>query len=98
MPLAIAIHPDDNVATLVDPLNAGETAEVVLDARRLCVRASTGIRPGHKIALRDIPRGGPVVKFGQRIGSATKDIRAGDHVHVHNVVGFATDQTSGTGA
>ena len=90
MPLAIAIHPDDNVATLVDPLNAGETAEVVLDARRLRIRASMGVQSGHKIALRDIPQGGPVVKFGQRIGSAAEDIRTGDHVHVHNVSGFTT--------
>ncbi len=90
MSLAIAIHPDDNVATLVDPLNAGETAEVVLDARRLRVRASVDVQSGHKIALRDIPQGGPVVKFGQRIGSATEDIRTGDHVHVHNVSGFAS--------
>jgi altronate dehydratase len=93
MPLAIAIHPDDNVATLIDPVNAGDVAEVVLGAARSPIRASAPIRAGHKIALRDIPQGEPVIKFGQRIGVATSGIRAGDHVHVHNVAGFATSPT-----
>jgi len=92
MPLAIAIHPDDNVVTLIDPVNAGDVAEVLLGSSRSPIRASAPIRSGHKIALRDIPQGGPVIKFGQRIGVATSDIRAGDHVHIHNVAGFA--QTS----
>jgi (2R)-sulfolactate sulfo-lyase subunit alpha len=42
---------------------------------------------GHKIALRDIAEGEQVVKYGVVIGRATKAIRAGEHVHVHNVKG-----------
>ena len=40
---------------------------------------------GHKYALRDIPRGADVVKYGMPIGHATQDIPRGAHVHVHNL-------------
>ena len=43
---------------------------------------------GHKFALRPIPAGGPVVKYGETVGLATEDIAAGQHVHVHNVEGI----------
>lgn len=42
---------------------------------------------GHKVALREIARGEPVVKYGVVIGLATDDIRTGQHVHVHNLKG-----------
>lgn len=42
---------------------------------------------GHKIALRDIAQDEQVVKYGVPIGRATRPIRAGEHVHVHNVTG-----------
>ena len=40
---------------------------------------------GHKYALRDIAAGENVIKYGMPIGHATCAIRAGEHVHVHNV-------------
>ena len=40
---------------------------------------------GHKVALTDIPRGTPVLKYGEQIGLATHDIARGQHVHVHNI-------------
>lgn len=43
------------------------------------------VKVGHKIALRGIAKDSPVMKFGHVIGLATRDIKAGDHVHVHNV-------------
>ncbi len=39
---------------------------------------------GHKYAIRDIPQGADVIKYGMPIGHATKHIAAGEHVHVHN--------------
>ena len=41
----------------------------------------------HKLATRDIRKGEPVVKYGEHIGIASCDIKAGEHVHVHNVEG-----------
>ena len=40
---------------------------------------------GQKYALRDIPKGENVVKYGNPIGHATKDIRKGEWVHSHNL-------------
>jgi len=42
---------------------------------------------GHKVALRDIGSGEPVIEYGEAIGLATADIRVGQHVHVHNLKG-----------
>ena len=36
--------------------------------------------------VKDIPKGQPVVKYGEHIGLAAEDIQVGCHVHVHNVL------------
>ena len=40
---------------------------------------------GHKYAVRDIKAGENIIKYGSPIGHATIDIKAGEHVHTHNV-------------
>ncbi len=40
---------------------------------------------GHKIAVRDIKKGELIIKYGEEIGAATKDIVKGEYVHVHNL-------------
>ena len=40
---------------------------------------------GHKYALYDIAKGENIIKYGQPIGHATKDLKKGDHVHSHNM-------------
>ena len=40
---------------------------------------------GHKYALRDIAEGENIIKYGNPIGHATCHIKAGEHVHTHNV-------------
>jgi len=49
------------------------------------VRASIAVPAGHKVATRDIAQGAPVRRYNQIIGFATRPIRAGEHVHVHNL-------------
>jgi altronate dehydratase len=77
-PRALQLDPADNVAVAVVPLEAGD---VVLD-----VPVREAIRFGHKLALRDIAAGEPILKYHEVIGRASRDIAAGTHVHVHNVV------------
>ena len=43
------------------------------------------LEDGHKYALRDIKAGENIIKYGNPIGHATCDIKAGEHVHTHNV-------------
>lgn len=77
----------DNVANALHALDAG--ASVIAGAAAVVARVA--IPMGHKLAVRDIAEGEAVVKYGHAIGRATADIRAGDHVHVHNVDGLIAD-------
>jgi altronate hydrolase len=43
------------------------------------------IPAGHKMATRPIAQGQPVHRYNQIIGIAKQDIRAGQHVHTHNL-------------
>lgn len=75
---ALRLHPDDDVAVCVRALEIGE---MVLND--VVVRES--VPAGHKVALRDLPSGSPLRKYGQVIGASTKAVRTGDWVHVHNL-------------
>lgn len=77
------IHPDDNVATALDPLEPGSTR--ILGAKSSEVTVAETIREGHKLSLVAIPEGAPVLKYGIRIGHASMDIPAGHWVHLHNL-------------
>jgi altronate hydrolase len=84
VPLAqVAIHlrPADNVAVAARTLPVG--SEIEFSGRILTVLGRVGL--GHKVAVRPIPAGEAVIKYGQTIGFAGADIPAGAHVHVHNV-------------
>jgi len=81
---ALVLHPDDNVATAVSAVEPGERISV--DASEITILEP--IPFGHKLALRDIPRGEAVIKYGETIGKATAAIKKGAHVHVHNVEGL----------
>lgn len=59
------------------------------------IRLLERIERGHKVALRDIAVNEAVVKFGVRIGHATKPITRGAWVHLHNLASDVDDR-SGT--
>lgn len=77
----IRIHPKDNAAVALESVSRGE----VLETEGIQVTAREDIPRGHKIALVDIPAGAPVLKYGTPIGSAIRDISAGEWLHTHNV-------------
>lgn len=78
----IQIHPDDNVAVALTEIAVGEAPEL---ASASFSEAAEAIARGHKIALREIKAGTPVIKYGCEIGIATETIAPGHWVHVHNV-------------
>ena len=71
----------DNVAVATATCEAGTDVSIDQTTLRLCDR----IAVGHKVAIRDIAAGEKVIKFGCPIGSATRPIRVGQHVHTHNL-------------
>jgi altronate hydrolase len=78
---AVRLSDTDNVAVAVRVLNENEAVGV--GSATVVVRRRIPL--GHKFAMRDIPNGQPIVKYGQIIGFASQDIAQGDWVHVHNV-------------
>ena len=40
---------------------------------------------GHKIAKCDIKAGEDIIKYGNKIGHATSNIKIGEHIHTHNM-------------
>ena len=79
--LAVHLRPQDNIAVAAKPIPAG--TEVQIDGRPVVVPGM--VKLGHKFAVVKIKEGDPILKFGQIIGFAAKDIGVGEHVHVHNV-------------
>ncbi len=77
----ILLSDSDNVAVARHEIPAGTALSVGAE----CVVSESVIPSGHKIALRAIPQGEVVRKYGQVIGLATEPIAAGAHVHTHNL-------------
>lgn len=76
----------DNVATCVADIMAGEEVYTKVDGKETTYKANADIPFGHKIAVKDIKTGEFIYKYGEAIGKATQDIKVGDWVHTHNVV------------
>ncbi len=77
----IQIHPSDNVAIALSPIEPGE----VLTVSNRQVTAAEAIPQGHKLALTPIPNNALIIKYGNPIGRATAAISPGAWVHTHNV-------------
>ncbi len=82
---AVLVHPRDNVATALDQLEPGDTVTIAAGETQLTVKLAVSIPSGHKFSLYVVKTGSPILKYGETIGTATKDIGPGEHVHVHNV-------------
>jgi len=79
------VEPEDNVATALRDLTAGETVVLAVGDGEVTVDVTEDVEFGHKIAVTEIPEGETVTKYGKSIGNATTDIVPGEWVHVHNV-------------
>ena len=82
---AIILHQDDQVATALRPLAAGEVARARTPDGAVDIPVAEPIPICHKLALAAIPAGAPIRKYGEVIGEAKTAIGAGVHVHVHNL-------------
>ncbi len=87
LPLALKVNDLDNVATVFSNEARGGAAIEVRDKKgeSHILRLLDDIPYGHKAALRDIRPGEEIIKYGESLGEATQEIRAGAHVHVHNL-------------
>ncbi len=85
--LALKVNDKDNVATIfatgVEDNNKIEIRDK--KGNSLDVNVIGDVPYGHKIAVTDIKTGDSIIKYGQQIGVASKDIKFGEYVHVHNL-------------
>jgi len=92
-PPTIRLGADDSVVIARAMLLPGTpVADGVIAAER--------IPAGHKVAVKPIAAGAPVIRYGQIIGFALADIAPGRHVHVQNcgMGDFAKDYAYGVDA
>ena len=77
----------DTVGVAVVDVKAGQSLEGrdLSTNDKLTARATMDIPLGHKIALKDFKPGDTVIKYASDIGKVVAPIKAGEHVHVHNV-------------
>ena len=77
MPEFMHIHPEDNVAVALH----GAAKNTVFQG----VTAGEDIPQGHKMALKAVKAGDPILKYGFSIGHATEAVTPGQWVHTHNM-------------
>lgn len=75
-PMYIKVHAGDNVAIAVQDIAQGT-------AVMAGVLAQAPIPQGHKIALTDIAKDAPIVRYGVVLGYALQEIRQGDWINEH---------------
>ncbi len=78
---------EDTVGVATVDIKAGEVAKgLLMDTQDpVEMKALKDIPLGHKIALKDAKAGDTVIKYGHDIGKVVAEIKAGDHVHIHNL-------------
>ncbi|MDR1827449.1 MAG: UxaA family hydrolase [Methylobacteriaceae bacterium] len=91
---AIMVDAKDNVATVVEPISKGADIHYFVKGELVDLKASEDIPANHKIALAGIKTGEHVIKYGETIGAATRDIPVGAWVSHENIVSLPRDYDS----
>jgi altronate dehydratase small subunit len=77
----LLLAPEDNVLVACADLRAGDL--VLIDGEPLVLAQTIGL--GHKVARQALRAADKLLRYGACIGSATRDIARGEHVHTHNL-------------
>ena len=90
---SLRLHPKDNVIVALQALEIGVHLSV-----DHTLKVQSSIVKGHKIASCDIAKDQAIYKYNQIIGFASADIKAGEHIHIHNcgMGEFVRDYAFGT--
>lgn len=83
----IMMKPQDKVATALEEIKAGSTVTVQCKGDEFKIEMKHTIQFGHKFAVASMKKGEDILKYGEVIGRASRDISEGEHVHVHNLEG-----------
>lgn len=92
---AVIINKKDNVIVAIEPIKVGDDIYYKsLNGDENSIEALDDINIYHKIAIKNITKDEPVIKYGEHIGFALRDIKVGEHVHDHNIEGRREDLKS----
>lgn len=85
----IMMKPVDSVAVALEDIPDNTEVSVTISAESSkIIFLKEGISFGHKFAVRTIKKGEDILKYGEVIGRAVRDIEEGEHIHVHNLEGI----------
>ncbi len=85
MKYALKVDEKDNVVTALAQIKKGESVEYLDNTDTKIIVAQEDIPIYHKIAICDIQTDEDIVKYGENIGRASKNIINGSHVHTNNI-------------
>jgi len=92
---AVILAPEDNVAVALMDLPAGSELDLKVAEQTIHIRLAEPVPYQHKFSLKDTCAGSRIIKDGVVIGEATRNIKQGQHVHIHNMTGLRAKAMKG---
>jgi len=89
----LVLNPKDNVGVALMDLESGTELDLKVNGQVVSVKLVAPITYQHKFSVSRIKAGSKIIKFGEVIGKATKDIKPGQHVHMHNMISLRIGAT-----
>jgi altronate dehydratase small subunit len=83
----LMLNPVDNVANVLEEVLPGDIIQLSHGNEILTINAEEHIPFGFKVAAKDIHCNAPIIKYGQQIGLASRDVHKGTLVHIDNMAG-----------
>lgn len=77
----LKINPADSVVVCLRPMQKGETINI--DGKTIEVKQDTPA--GHKLLIKDAPKGTDIIKYGYPIGHTIEDLSEGQWVNENNI-------------
>ena len=81
VPSVLLMSPQDNCLIARLALHAGDI--VIIDGQNVVL--AQDIPLGHKLARSALNVGDKVIRYGATIGSVTRPVAIGEHIHTHNL-------------
>ena len=82
---ALIVEKNDDEAVVLEAIHVGDKDTYRYGDEERSVGSRREVPVYHTVAVRDIKRGDHILKYGEKLGVATQDIKLGEHVHVQNL-------------
>lgn len=79
---SLMIHPSDAVVCVLEDAQKGDTVQLASGQEIVLLE---DIEFAHKVCIRDMKAGEPVIKYGEEIGYMLMDVKRGSWIHNHNM-------------